>query len=139
MMDAFVLLTFAILLLISGFHFYWAFGGKWGGQAAVPSKIGGGALFRPRTAETFGMAVILLAVGLLLLAQSGIAIIDVPNQVTRWGCLFCGFVFLIRAVGDFKYMGFAKKIKGTPFATNDTRLYSPLCVYLAAVFVAVAL
>jgi hypothetical protein len=139
MMDAFVLLTFAILLSISGFHFYWAFGGKWGGQAAIPSKIGGGALFRPRIAETVGVAVIMLAVGLMLLSQGEIVTIAVPNQVTRWGCLFCGFVFLIRAVGDFKYMGFAKKIKGTPFAVNDTRLYSPLCVYLAAVFVIVAL
>ncbi|QMV40271.1 DUF3995 domain-containing protein [Cohnella cholangitidis] len=139
MMGAIVLLTFAILLLISGLHFYWAFGGKWGGQAVIPSKIGGGALFRPRTAETVGVAVIMLAVGLMLLAQSELINIEVPNQVTRWGCLFCGFVFLIRAVGDFKYMGFAKKIKGTPFAANDTRFYSPLCVYLAAVFAAVAL
>jgi len=41
-------------------------------------------------------------------------------------------VFAARAVGDFKYVGFFKSIKGTTFALWDTRVYSPLNVVVAA-------
>jgi len=40
-------------------------------------------------------------------------------------------VFAARAVGDFKYMGFFKSVKGTKFALWDTRMYSPLNVVLS--------
>jgi catechol 2,3-dioxygenase-like lactoylglutathione lyase family enzyme len=39
-------------------------------------------------------------------------------------------VFLLRAVGDFRLVGFFKRVRGTPFARWDTRLFSPLCVAL---------
>lgn len=35
---------------------------------------------------------------------------------------------LARAVGDFRLVGFFKKVKGSEFALMDTLLYSPLCV-----------
>jgi len=37
-------------------------------------------------------------------------------------------VFLIRAMGDFKYVGFFKKVRNTRFAKLDMNFYSPLCV-----------
>jgi hypothetical protein len=39
-------------------------------------------------------------------------------------------VLIIRAIGDFKYVGFFKRIKNTPFARYDTQYYAPLCLYL---------
>jgi len=55
------------------------------------------------------------------------------NAVLR-KCLLIGMavVFAARAVGDFKYVGFFKSIKGTTFALWDTRVYSPLNVVVAA-------
>ena len=38
----------------------------------------------------------------------------------------------LRAVGDFRMVGFWKTVRDTPFARWDTRLFSPLCVAIAA-------
>jgi hypothetical protein len=38
---------------------------------------------------------------------------------------------LARTVGDFKYVGLFKRVRGTPFARLDTLLYSPLCLLLS--------
>jgi hypothetical protein len=38
---------------------------------------------------------------------------------------------LARAMGDFNYVGFFKRVRGTRFARMDTLLYSPLCLALA--------
>lgn len=129
-----ILFTFTVLMMIGGLHLYWAFGGRWGGRAAVPSKSDGKAVFKPRPVETFVVAVIIIAVGLLLLAQSDFLSIYRPNNYTEWGCLVCALVFLIRSIGEFKYIGFTKRIKGTSFAVNDTRFYSPLCLFFSVVF-----
>jgi len=32
----------------------------------------------------------------------------------------------LRAIGEFKYLGFFKKIKNTEFAIADSKLFSPL-------------
>jgi hypothetical protein len=40
-------------------------------------------------------------------------------------------VFAIRALGDFKYVGFFKKVKNTDFAINDTKYFTPLCAFVA--------
>jgi hypothetical protein len=39
-----------------------------------------------------------------------------------------GLVFLVRAVGEFKLVGFFKRVRGTSFARWDTWLFSPLCL-----------
>jgi hypothetical protein len=36
----------------------------------------------------------------------------------------------VRAIGDFNYVGFFKRRRGTRFAHLDTRLYSPLALGL---------
>ncbi|EGD05771.1 hypothetical protein B1M_04736, partial [Burkholderia sp. TJI49] len=40
-------------------------------------------------------------------------------------------IFAVRAVGDFRYVGFFKRIRGSRFARMDTLCYSPLCAALA--------
>ena len=45
---------------------------------------------------------------------------------------------LARAVGEFKYVGFFKRVRGSRFARLDTLLYSPLCLLLSAGVAAVA-
>lgn len=40
-------------------------------------------------------------------------------------------MFAVRAVGDFRYVGFFKRIRGSRFARMDTLYYSPLCAALA--------
>ncbi|WP_205190355.1 DUF3995 domain-containing protein, partial [Burkholderia sp. LMG 13014] len=40
-------------------------------------------------------------------------------------------IFAVRAVGDFRYVGFFKRIRGSRFARMDTLYYSPLCAALS--------
>ena len=49
-----------------------------------------------------------------------------------------GAVFLARSVGDFRLVGFFKRVQGSRFARLDTWVYAPLCLLLglATVFVA---
>ena len=136
-MNGFVGLAADILFVVSAIHVYWAFGGRWGGQAALPQKTGGGALFVPRMPETLTVAVLLAVIAFMLMAQAGWLSFWRAGAWTRWGCALCALVFFVRAVGDFRYIGFFKKIKSTPFADYDTRMYSPLCLVLAVAFAVV--
>jgi hypothetical protein len=49
-----------VLLFVSGIHLFWAFGGTWGGRAAVPEKAGGELAFKPGPLETAAVAALLL-------------------------------------------------------------------------------
>jgi len=49
--------------------------------------------------------------------------------------LLIAVAFFFRAVGDFNYVGFFKKVKNTGFAKRDNRYYSPLCLLVFAVIV----
>ncbi|MFC5703443.1 DUF3995 domain-containing protein [Cohnella faecalis] len=124
----------AILFAVSILHFYWAFGGRWGGRAAIPEKAAGEAVFVPRAPETAAVAVLVAFVGLLLLAQGGLLDAYTPNGFTYWSAVVCGSGFALRAIGEFKYVGFLKRVKGTTFAKLDSWLYSPLCALLSVVF-----
>ena len=119
-------LNTSIFIIISIFHFYWAFGGKFGSKAVIP-EISGKTVFQPPVLATIIVALAML-VGAWLSWKPNLnnhAIIFI------YGNLAIGIVMLIRAVGDFKYVGFFKKIKGTTFAQNDTRFYSPLCLLIS--------
>jgi hypothetical protein len=55
-----------------------------------------------------------------------------PRGLFRLGMRSISLMFLLRAIGDFRTVGFWKSITDTPFAHWDTRLYSPLCLGIAA-------
>ena len=117
-----------IFLIIAGFHFYWAFGGKFGSQAVIP-QMEGKMAFQPPILATILIALAML-VGAFLSWKPH------PNSCAKiliYGNLIIGIVFLIRAIGDFKYVGFFKKVKGSSFAENDSRYYSPLCLVVSGI------
>lgn len=134
MMSFFIYVSAIMLIMISFIHVYWAFGGRWGSSAALPQKVGGGVVFKPRMPETLAVACLILIVSFILMAQSESLPFFKANPFTEWSCIICAFVFFIRAVGDFKYLGFFKKIKHSTFSEYDTWIYSPLCLYLAFSF-----
>jgi len=133
------ILAFVVLAALSGFHLYWAFGGQAGMRSVIPEGPNGAPLFRPGKAATLIVAALLLAAGGLLLIHRGLLPLGLSVAWTRWGCLLCGAVFFARSIGEFKYVGFFKRVRGTVFAMNDTRLFSPLCLILAAAFAISAL
>ena len=116
-----------IFIIIAGFHFYWAFGGKFGSQAVIPQLKDDKVAFQPPVLAT-------IIVALAMLVGAWLSWKPHTNSCAStliYGNLAIGVTMLIRAVGDFKYVGFFKKIKGTTFAQNDTRYYSPLCLLIS--------
>src|SRR5579862_6279024 len=118
-----------ILLIVAAVHIYWAAGGKAGKGAAIPSA-NGRAIIRP---SAFGTA--LVEVGLCAMAALvalRIGWLDLPalpgnSVVVEIGTWLMAMVFALRAIGDFRYVGFFKRIRDGKFARLDTLAYSPLC------------
>ena len=124
-------LAAAIMLGIAGLHVYWAFGGQAGAAAAIP-EVAGKPAFAPTPLMTLGVAGVLIAAAILVLGAAGVFGGDAPGDLFTVGTGFVIGAFLLRAMGDFNRFGFFKKVTGTRFAELDTRLYSPLCLGLAA-------
>ena len=127
----------SVLAFLSGLHIYWAFGGRWGWGAAIP-QIDGRPAFSPSRLATLVVALGLAAAAVLPLVRTGVFPFPVPPWLSQWSAVFLAALFFIRAVGDFRLVGFFKRVRGTSFAIWDTRLFSPLCLLLAAGFARVA-
>lgn len=127
----------AVLFVLAGVHVYWALGGTWGGAVAVPTRADGAGgsgeapLFRPGPVATLLVAAALTVAGLLVLAAGGAWAAPVPAGLVRAGAWGLAAVFALRAVGEFRYVGLFKRVRGTPFAAWDSRLFTPLCAALA--------
>ena len=120
-----------IFLLLSLIHLYWAFGGKWGLHAAIPTNENNEQAISPKFVACIIVAAIMIACALYMLIVVKIWVVALPNWVIKFGTYGIGFVFLLRAIGDFKYVGFFKKIRTTIFATYDTLYFSPLCLLMS--------
>jgi hypothetical protein len=64
-------------------------------------------------------------------ATAGLVEVGLPVRVLSWSCYALALGLVARAVGEFKYVGFFKRVRGSRFARLDTLLYSPLCLLLA--------
>lgn len=133
------LLLFLIFIILSALHFYWGLGGKWGATAAIPIKENNEKRMNPKLAECFTVAFGLLGFGLFILIKSQIISFKLPN----WLLIYCvwglSLLFILRAIGEFKYIGFFKKIRSTRFAQLDTKYYSPLCMAIGILTMILAL
>ncbi|MBG9456230.1 membrane protein [Lysinibacillus sphaericus] len=125
-----------LLWFISLLHINWAFGGRWGSAAAIPVKEGEQKpAFTPKKWGTLFVAILILLAGVIIVVQGGYLQGFQANGLSKLGSIVCTFVFIIRAIGDFKYVGFFKKIKHSQFARYDTWLYSPLCLFFGIVYI----
>jgi Protein of unknown function (DUF3995) len=122
---------FTILLFISVIHIYWGFGGKAGSLAAVPTKKNNVPVIKPGPVSCMAVALGLLSFGGYVLIKSGIINFHLPGWISNYGLWIISGIFLLRAIGEFKYVGFSKKIRYTRFGKLDTKYYSPLCLLLS--------
>ncbi len=131
MVTAAALINTLIFLSLAALHVYWALGGQRWMTAVVPVTTGEGKqLFTPGPVIT-----LCVAAGLLLFAFASLAALPcwdwgLGNWI-KYSNIAIAFIFALRAIGDFKYAGFFKKVVNTPFASNDTRYYSPLCLLIS--------
>ena len=130
------MLTGLAILLISAFvflasvHVYWAFGGRIAMVAAIP-ELRGAPSFVPGRIATLLVASSLFSCAALVGAASGFIDAPVPAVAIQWSCFGLALLLLLRAIGDFRLVGFFKTVRGSRFAWLDSALYSPLCLALA--------
>lgn len=118
-------ITFALLALL---HVYWAFGGKWAFSATLPTDKSGKRVLNPKPIESMIVGIGLLGFGIYYLLHSGLVADFLPASISKILSWLIPGIFLLRAIGDFRYVGFFKKIKPTTFSQVDTFYYSPLCI-----------
>ena len=131
MTTAVALVVTAVMAALSALHVVWAFGGVTGNSAVIPSRDGV-PIMRPGRASTIGVAAGLAVAAYVALAAAAIAPWPIPGVPVRIGCLVLALMFAARAIGEFRYVGFFKRVRDTEFAWWDTRVFSPLCIAIAA-------
>ena len=125
-------------MILSALHVYWAAGGRIGAAAALPER-NGAPLFQPGPASTLVVAGLLAFAGLLVLAHAGRGpATALPGWMVALGAPVAAVVLLARAIGDFRFVGFFKRVRDTRFARLDTRLFSPVALLLGAATAIVA-
>ncbi len=116
--------------LLSVLHFSWVFGSKWGFEESLPKNEKGERLLNPSKKDSAVVGIGLLLFAIFYRVKVGIIPIDLPAWVLSVAGWVIPTIFLFRAMGDFKYVGFFKQVKGTDYALNDTKYFSPLCLIL---------
>ncbi len=126
-----------IFLAISALHFFWAFGGKTAFAAALPTNEKGERLLNPRKIDSAIVGTGLLAMALFVLIKIQVIDFQLPSWALESGMWVIAGIFFLRAIGDFRYVGFFKKVKGTPFGQMDSKYFSPLCLLIGSLALAI--
>lgn len=133
------LILLIIFNILGGFHFYWFLGGRWGLDKVIPTKDKTASNLKIPKLATLIVGLILVSFGLIYLIKSGLISAQLPNWVSAYGYWFIPVIFLLRALGEFNYVGFFKKIKNTEFAKADSKVFSPLCLFIGVIGILIQL
>jgi hypothetical protein len=117
-----------VFCVLGAIHLNWVFGGKFGFNASLPTKETGERVLNPKRIDSAIVAVGLFLFSVFYLAKSSIIAIELPDWISTYGSYIIPTIFLLRAIGDFRYIGFFKKIKNTTFGKLDSQFYAPLCL-----------
>lgn len=126
------ILNTAIFTALALVHFYWAIGGRWALEGTMPDVLSQFAEQKPLQMK---LATLVVGIGLLgfaitILLNYSVFGLDIPDELIQRTTIVIGLIFLARAIGDFYYCGFFRKIKKGLFAERDQAIFTPLCFYL---------
>jgi len=130
------LVLILIFICIASIHIYWALGGKKWILSVIPtlSNSSETPLFEPRIIDTIAVAVsFLLFAWVIGMKAKLFALLWFQPIYLTYITFGITFIFLLRAIGEFKYVGFFKKVKETTFAQMDSHIYSPLCLSIGII------
>lgn len=119
-----------ILIALGVIHFNWVFGGKFGFKESLPTKENGERILNPRKIDSAIVGIVLTAFGVFYALKSGLINYNIPEQIMTYGSWIIPILFLLRAIGEFKYVGFFKSVRKTGFGKLDTMFFSPLCLLI---------
>ena len=134
-----ILINTVVFLLLALLHIYWAMGGKKHLDDAIPVDSTEKIVINPSRAATLFVALILLLLAVITLENIGFFDEVINRKYIHDATLFVGIIFIIRVIGDFKFVGITKCIKGTKFAVKDSQVYIPLCLMLGVSNIIIAL
>lgn len=121
----------AVFVLLASLHVHWAMGGRLAAEAVIP-EVGGRPAFTPGTGITLLVAAFLATCAILVLATGDLLAVPIPDAWLDRAMAALAVVLALRAIGDFRLVGFSKRVRGTRFARMDDLLYAPLCLALSA-------
>ena len=124
-----------VFIMLSALHVYWALGGQWGAQAAIPqlpTRCGTAWVkaLNPGKGSTLAVAAVLACIATLVGWRAGLLGAANDHWALRSVIGLLATIMLARAIGEFRLVGFFKTVKGSLFARMDTLFFSPLCVLL---------
>ena len=137
-MTAGILLVF-IFLIISILHFYWAFGGSWALNQVTPTTVEGRKIIEVTPLASMVVGIGLLAMAFYYYSEISSLGMNLPQRINVLIQWLIPFIFLARAIGDMKYVGFVKQVTDTDFGKLDSLIYSPLCLVISVLGVIFAL
>jgi len=116
-----LVLTYFVIAL---FHFYWLFGGEKWIDKALPTDENEKRVLNPGKFETVIVTFGLLLFEFYYLLKMELFEMEIPKLIAEYSGWIISLIFIVRAIGDFKYVGFFKRIKKTEFAKLDTRYFT---------------
>ncbi|WPR73360.1 DUF3995 domain-containing protein [Algoriphagus sp. NG3] len=125
MMIISVLLS-VILIALAMIHFNWVIGGEFGVKESLPTNELGERVLNPKRIDSAVVGLGLIAFGIFYLFKSGLFPYDFPEWIETYLGWIIPIIFLLRAIGEFKYIGFFKSVKSIEFGNLDTKFFSPL-------------
>ncbi len=121
----------SIILIGLGFiHFNWVIGGKFGFVESLPTKESGERVLNPKKIDSAIVGIGLTVFGIFYIFKSGLIAYNLPEWIMKYGGWIIPLLFILRAIGEFKYVGFFKSVKKTDFGKLDTKFFSPLCLVI---------
>ncbi len=117
----------AVAVIAGLFHVAWAFGVRAGAANVIPQRPDGERTFRPDGPATAGVAALLLFFAALIWAVAA-GRGGVIATVLTVGALV---VLSARVMGDGRWVGVTKSVRGTGFAAADDRYWTPAAAVLA--------
>ncbi len=88
-------------------------------------------MLSPRRIDSAIVGFGLLVFAVYYCIKSQYFLIEIPNWILDYGGWLISLIFFLRAIGDFRYVGFFKKVRTTDFAYRDRWYFSPLCSIIA--------
>lgn len=127
-----------VLFGLAAVHAYWALGGRWPGHddASLVERVVGrtSGMRAPSSAATFAVAGALLAAATLVGLRANHMIVGDAALILAVAYWVAALVFFGRGVAGY-VPAFFRYAEGTPFHGLNRRVYSPLCLAIAAAFV----
>ena len=128
-----------VFLTIAIIHLYWLLGGNKWLDKVLPTDVKGNRVLNPKKIETLIVTMVLCCFAFFYSLKLGFIYIELPELIMKYSGWIISSIFILRAIGDFKYVGFFKKIKQTEFGKLDTKYFSyiSLCIGLIGILIEV--